>query len=271
MKKTLYISIVVALVIFLFDSCTKQEIAMSKDDVKTFTASIEQSITKTSLDGLTIGWDTGDEININGAVYSATPGVPNTTAIFNYVSGTAPGEGPYIAGYPASICNEKGEWSLPAVLTYQEGRLNAPMIAKSETENFQFNNICGILCVALKGSFAVGKIEIYHRTRAITGPFSVDFSTNEIELTGEAAYDNEVLTLDCGEDGAQLNTTNFTNFYFPLPPANYSEVLTDGFLITVYDNNNQAKRWWGHTEAINIERNKIYFLYKDADEEQMGG
>ena len=223
MKKNIIVAaIAAASALLLTVSCQKEAQLETNSEGKTFTAVIDQNVTKTTVtestiaDQYKVNWVSGDEININGAVYSATPdGTDATKASFTYVSGTTP-TAPYTAIYPASLYNA-GTFELPATQTYEAGKFNAPMYAESSTESLEFKNICGVICFSLKGTAKVKRIA-FSSNDAVCGTFSMmdDATTMDLDLTGTGT----TVTLDCGT-GVQLNETTATNFYVYLPPRTY--------------------------------------------------
>ncbi len=247
MRKNIIIAaIAAASAVLLTVSCAKQEQPGLSNEVKTFTAVIDQGITKTTIDDYKVKWVSGDEISINGAVYSATPdGTDATKAGFAYKSGTTPSS-PYSAVYPASLYNA-GSLEFPAVQTYEAGKFNAPMYAKSTTESLSFKNICGVICFGLKGTSKVKSIAIT-ANEAICGAFTMTDATT-VSLTGTG----KTVTLDCG-DGVQLGTES-TNFYIYLPPKTYSA----GMKIVITDTDGGTFTQSTASEVI-IKRNELYTL-----------
>ena len=247
MRKNIIIAaIAAASAVLLTVSCAKQEQPGLSNEVKTFTAVIDQGITKTTIDDYKVKWVSGDEISINGAVYSATPdGTDATKAGFAYKSGTTPSS-PYSAIYPASLYNA-GSLDFPEVQTYEAGKFNAPMYAESTTESLSFKNICGVICFGLKGTSKVKSIAIT-ANEAICGAFTMTDATT-VSLTGTG----KTVTLDCG-DGVQLGTES-TNFYIYLPPKTYSA----GMKIVITDTDGGTFTQSTTSEVV-IKRNELYTL-----------
>lgn len=193
-------------------SCTKQ------DDipVKSFTAVIEQTQTRTTLDGEVVKWSNSDQVNINGAVYSAVPSIERPDyARLTYVRGSVPAA-PYIAVYPASLYDlETGNYFLPEEQKYEAGRLNAPMMAVSSDENLAFSNFCGVLRFALTGEGKVAEIEINSENLPLSGQFKVN--NGSVEMLEQEGYN--WITLDCGR-GVELGSTP-TTFYVYVPVGTY--------------------------------------------------
>lgn len=194
-------------------SCTKQ------DDIvtKAFTACIEQTQTKTTLDGPVVKWNNGDRVNINGAVYSAEPSQEKPDyAKLTYIRGSVPAA-PYMAAFPASLYDlETGNYFLPKEQKYEAGRFNAPMVAMSSDENLTFSNVCGVLCFALTGEGKVKEIEINSEKLPLSGQFKVN--NGSAEMLAQEGYN--YITLDCG-GGVDLHSETPTTFYVYIPAGTY--------------------------------------------------
>ena len=178
MKKNIIIAAIAAIsAILLCASCQKQELVEQNNgnaSGKTFTATIEQSLTRTTITSeYKVNWVEGDQIDINGSIFSATPDASDSTkASLTKVSGSDPAPD-YTAVYPASIM-VKTQATLPATQTYTAGKFNAPMCAMSSTESLEFKNFCGVLCFALKGTDKVKSIAVTANEQ-LCGPF--EFTT----------------------------------------------------------------------------------------------
>lgn len=235
-------------------SCTNSEIAPEVGDTgitdftcRTFTAIIEQETTKTVLtDEYKVNWESGDLININGAVYSATPDASNAAkADFVFVRGTDP-EPTYKAVFPADLYNA-GSYALPATQTYSAGKFNAPMYAESENENLSFKNICGVICLALKGTESVRDITIT-ANEPLCGSFAMTDATT-VSLAGTG----KTVTLNCDEAGVPLNEETATKFYIYLAPGTYSAGMK--FVITNISGGVYEKTT---AKDVTIERSNVY-------------
>lgn len=253
--------IIAAAALILAASCSKQDQdIVSENDIivatgKPFTAVIEQETTRTVLTAdYKVNWESGDRISINGAEYSATPDESDATkADFTYVSGADP-EPTYKAVFPASLYNA-GTLELPAVQTYAVGKFNAPMYAESETENLSFKNICGVICLALKGTESVRSITIT-ANEPVCGAFSMTDATT-VSLSGTG----KTVTLQYVETGKEfnailsvpLNEETATKFYIYLPPGTYSAGMK--FTITSDKGGVYEKTT---AKDVTIERSNIY-------------
>ena len=240
-------AIAAASALLLCSSCQKQEQPEFKAADKTFTAAIDQELTKTTITSdFKVNWESTDKINVNGAVYSATPdGSDATKASFTKDSGDDPSS-PYKAIYPASLY-VTDHFEFPAEQTYVSGKFNAPMYAESTTESLSFKNICGVVCFALKGTAKVKSISVT-ANEDVYGTFTID-TDNTAVLFGSG----KTVTLDCG-DGVQLNGSTATSFYVYLPPkSSYSA----GMKIVITDTDGKVYKQTT-TKAVTIARNTIY-------------
>ena len=257
MKKNFILTSILAVSALLLSvSCAKieqSEILSEVADGTIFTASIDQDDAKTVLtESYKVNWEAGDKININGATYSATPMDPATQARFTKTSGTNPNS-PYKAVFPSTLYSNQA-FSFPAIQTYQDGKFNAPMYAESETEMLSFKNICGVICLSLKGTDKVKSISLI-ANEAVCGAFTMTDATT-VNLTGTG----KTVTLNLGADGVQLNSDVATKFYIYLPPKEYSAGMkiiatnTDGLVFK----KTTAK-------AVTVERSNVYTFNMTAD------
>lgn len=209
--------IAAASALLLSVSCAKElpgEGDINGNAGRVFTATIAQGLTKTTLgEGLKVNWETGDQININGAVYTATPSSIGSSASFGKISGNEPSPA-YRAIYPATLFKSPGVYEFPEIQEYSDTHFNAPMYAESMTESLFFKNICGVLCLSLTGTDIVKRISVT-ANEPVCGTFTMNGET--INLTGTG----NMVTLDCGADGVQLSQTP-TQFYIYLPPQTYT-------------------------------------------------
>lgn len=251
MKKILANIVAVSAFLLLATSCAKQEQAQLTGKGRTFTAVIEQSISKTALTrDLNVNWKAGDRISINGAEYSAIPKESATMALFQPVGKEAVKDvkGGYTAIYPASLWTEDGSWWLPRMQKYEPGCLNAPMFAQSSTEKLHFKNICGVLRISLTGTCKVNTIAVKANGDNVWGSFGV--IDDELVLYGGG---DEAVTLDCGEDGVQLNSNEATDFFIYLPPKHFAPGMTISVLTS---DGSQFKKTI--VKEIDINRNTVY-------------
>lgn len=257
MKKNFILASILAVSALLLSvSCAKieqSEILNEVADDAIFTASIDQDVAKTILtEGYKVNWEAGDKININGATYSATPKDPATKADFTKTSGTNP-KSPYKAVFPSTLYSNQA-FSFPAIQTYQAGKFNAPMYAESETETLSFKNICGVICLSLKGTDKVKSISLV-ANEAVCGAFTMTDATT-VNLTGTG----KTITLNLGADGVQLSSDAATKFYIYLPPKEYSA----GMKIIATDMNGLVFKKTT-AKAVTVERSNVYTFDMTAD------
>lgn len=222
----------------------------------TITATIaDKTDTKTTLEGdledgvLQTMWTPDDAIGIGIA-----GGASNTkfekfiniqtenseTGIFQ---GTISQTDKYYAIYPHA--GNRFQWNgddhvfiinLPQTQIYKEGSFSsgtAPMIASAAAgEVFEFQNLCGLLALRLKGEERISSITFIAKDAndeqmIISGDFVVK-ANNPLELlTGEnysaiVRESSKSVTLKC-DNPVQLSTSDSTPFYFVLPPATYDK------------------------------------------------
>lgn len=225
---------------------------------KTFTATIEQSFTKTTLsydpwqNESKVMWESGDCININGSGYGATPLTPATKAIFKDKWWGDEPTAPYHAIFPASLHNGSG-FEFPASQEYADGKFNAPMYAESSTEVLPFKNICGVLCFSLTGEDKVKRISVT-ANEPLCGAFTVN-DGYEVNLTGTG----KTVTLYCGQQGVQLDAATPTDFYIYLPPGKY----TSGMRITITNSEEDVFEKITTVEA-DVARSTVYDFVWDV-------
>ncbi len=254
MKKNIIFAAIVAAVTLV--SCSQQEQTAMLDKNSTFTASIEQEFTRTTLASTNkVNWEYNDRININGAEYMAAPKNPATKAVFQYMKGDLPKRTPYCAIYPANLYTWNG-YEFPSILEYKEGSLNTPMYAESNTEELCFKNICGVLHLSLNGIGKVARITV-SADQNICGPFEVDESMTARLVAGidnAEMMNHNTVTLDCGERGELLDEWDYKDFYIPLPAGEYT-----GLMITITGTNG-AEFVKVASNNVNVQRNSIYSL-----------
>ena len=162
MKKLLYLAVAA---IAALSSCGNDDIINDNDNVNdndnekanatAFTATIEgEGETRTTIGTGSddthkmVNWSDGDQISINGSLYTTTS--TSNEAEFSLVDGqtaaVADAQSKYKAFYPASLYNG-GTPTIPGVQKYVEGKFNMPMYAESSDKQLAFKNICGVLAI----------------------------------------------------------------------------------------------------------------------------
>ncbi len=255
--KNIYSTIAVAAAALMLSGCVKDSFTNMADSL-VFTASIENEDTKTALaEGNRICWEAGDEISINGTIYTAAPDAANaTTATFTKKDeSAAEPTGTFTAVYPAGIY-VNGGFALPATQTLDAGNSFSginPMYAQGTSTSLTFKNLCGVLELSLKGSTAVRSINVTDAEQALSGAFTVNESTEAV-LTDEANAAKCGVTLDCG-DGAAICEEG-TSFYIAIPAGSYTALS-----ITVSDV--EGKTFTANLRegvTATVQRSKLYTI-----------
>jgi len=247
MSKRILFFAVVAVVL----SCQKEVNVETGTEGATFMAGIEgSSDTRTCLsDERKVYWEEGDEVAINGVVYSATPvGGDRTWAELSKMSGVEP-SAPYSAVYPASIYNA-GKLELPAVQKYDpDGISNVPMYAAGTSKRLYFKNVFAVLKINVESGLAVKAVRV-SSDLVMNGEFSVENGVAVmVKSEGITSADKEV-TLDCGESGATGSV-----FYVAIPAGDYSgKNLKIG---VVYSSGDEYEMPTNQSAGINVPKNTI--------------
>ena len=254
MKKNIIIAaIAAASALFICSSCQKQELIEqdkeSNAEVRTFTAAIEQGLTKTSITSdYYVNWVAGDQVIINGKIYNATPegGDPTKATLAPKDGQAEPVDGKYYAFFPASLCKD-GFFEIPATQKFSPEDFNVPMYAVGgETHKLLFKNICGVFRFSLKGTYKVKSITLTS-DEDICGKYEMADEVT-INFTGGG----KVITIDCG-DGVQLSPTEAKDFYMYLPSIDYTSVMK------IEVTTAEGKVYWKNTLAIpqKLARNSV--------------
>lgn len=245
MKKNFTISAIIAIAAMLTAaSCAKEENVINPSEeatLTTFTASVEEPATKTSLNSTSVFWSESDAIkvfntdNISGVNFALSSGQGTTSGTF---SGTAlSGTGPFYAYYPSAKATSLADGALtvtlPPTQTYAAntfGNGANPMVATiTSGDNFSFKNLCGVLKLQLIGSeIAVKSIAVSSATDILCGEGTVTFSGDNPVFTPAALNTSHTVTLDCGEAGVPLSGTA-TPFYIVVPVG----ALASGFTVAI--------------------------------------
>ena len=220
MKKYIYMAVaaIAALSSCSSDDAILNEGGQNETGVTKFTATIEDAdATRATFNTTTkkAEWEaTTDKINVGGAVYTAETSGATTT--FTGTGATKGADEKYHAYFPASLYNS-GTPTLPATQTYDAGKFNMPMYAESETEEFEFKNICAVLAVKVTSADVTTLKSIKVKAdKALCGAFTV--SENKAVLTD--ASDNTKTVELVSESALTLNETG-TTFYIAIPAQEY--------------------------------------------------
>ena len=225
MKKNIIIAaIAAASALLLSVSCQKENQPESQSGINgganTFTATIEQGITKTTLTAdYKVNWTTGDKININGKSYTASPKTDDATkADFTADDGEATAvDGKFKAIYPSTLY-ANGHFELPAIQTYSANGFNAPMYAESETQTLLFKNICAVLAIKVTSEDITSLKSIKVKSdKAMYGTFTV---TDNKAVLSDDSDASKAVTLESAS-ALTLDATG-TTFYIAIPEQTYS-------------------------------------------------
>lgn len=212
--------------IFLFALATAMLSGCSKDnesnnqDVLTFVASIDDVSFKTTLVGGTkVCWKAGDEISINGIVFTAALDASDATkAVFTKKNVSDPNPAsPFEACYPATLNTGTG-YILPAAQAYAAGGDLAgvsPMYASGTATSLSFKNVCALFAVTAKGKDKITCIEVSDGNKGMSGSCTIEDNTAVVS-------GNAPVKLDCGE-GVSL-TGDGVVFYIAVPAGEYASL-----------------------------------------------
>lgn len=156
MRKSI-VTFAVLTAVFSMISCNKESITPDASHKTIITASTENGITKTALDGddtagYEVVWSAGDSFAIGTETFSLKEGEGTTSGVFE---GTAPADGHYTVYYPSTYNGT--DW--PAAQTYVEGNIaSSPMKAEvtvtggAAPASIRFCNEGGILRLTVKNT-----------------------------------------------------------------------------------------------------------------------
>lgn len=240
-------------------------------DSISFTAYLTQETSKTQLgEDWNVLWSKGDRIKVYNAAHPegvefALVGDGGSTA--GTFSGTAMGDGPYYAFFPADAAGTLTETALsvtfPATQSYAEGsfgpKANLAAGKADQLEGLCFHNLTGVLSLTLTGNKALREIKVcaydeqpLHGTGVVDGWDDGTFALTLDE--GQTGEDYRDVTLDCGEQGVPLDATTGTVFYLNVP----AETLAGGYRIEVCDTEGKAMVKYAKAQAANrVDRSEI--------------
>lgn len=235
---TIFINILSLASLYLAVSCNEEE--QHGQTVRTIMATIEQSSTRTALDGpdadgvyKTI-WSSDDAIAVfsgnNAATeFKLTSGANTNTAEFE---GNAASDN-MVAVYPYSIVKGRTgstiSVTLPEVQEYVSGNIPQgayPMAAVSDGAVLPFYNLCSVLRLRMFGELTVKSITFTPNdasTKA-SGNATVNAADKMLTMSSDA---EATVKLNCA-NGVKLTGTN-TDFLMVVPAQKY----TGGFTITI--------------------------------------
>lgn len=235
---TIFINILSLASLYLAVSCNEEE--QHGQTVRTIMATIEQSSTRTALDGpdadgvyKTI-WSSDDAIAVfsgsNAASeFKLTSGANTNTAEFE---GNAASDN-MVAIYPYSIVKGRTgstiSVTLPEVQEYVSGNIPQgayPMAAVSDGAVLPFYNLCSVLRLRMFGELTVKSITFTPNDATVktSGNATVNAGDKMLTMSGDA---KSTVRLNCA-NGVKLTGTN-TDFLMVVPAQKY----TGGFTITI--------------------------------------
>lgn len=272
MRKFNYVALLAA-ALSIFASCKKDAIFAEEEIAgngpTSFVAYLDEDATKTTIDGLKVKWNDGDEIGVNGKIYVATVDAENPSkALFNLKEGqTAPSGSTFRAYYPTSTfvsTSYTQRYKLQGTQTYNGDDVSTINYMYAQTTDapgaatLYFKNVCGLLKLQLKGDNENVKLI---KVTAPSGNYLYGTISNLAYNTtsGAITYSSfttsgrgTAVTLDCGK-GVQLNTQEATDFYIALPEKSYTSLKID---ITT-DNGTKTIN---STKACPIVKNTLFTL-----------
>ena len=245
----------------LLAGCRKETALPEPPASITFTAEIS-AFTRTTLDGVRVLWESGDELDIiSGAgvvTYVATPDASDARkAVFTKKNPSDPepvplpeayGIGKYAALYPSGLVTM--ESGIPLITLPSTQHYRSPgslrdmnvMFASTETLSFSFQNAMGLLELTIKGDKTLTSLSVQTKETPISG--LVDWVTM-LPSTGTG------VTLDCGS-GVAL-TPEGTRFYIGFPALtiprgelSITAQASDGSTATLVNRGGAATFQMGH-------------------------
>ena len=235
---TIFINILSLASLYLAVSCNEEE--QHGQTVRTIMATIEQSSTRTALDGpdadgvyKTI-WSSDDAIAVfsgsNAASeFKLTSGANTNTAEFE---GNAASDN-MVAIYPYSIVKGRTgstiSVTLPEVQEYVSGNIpqgSYPMAAVSDGAVLPFYNLCSVLRLRMFGDLTVNSITFTPNDATVktSGNATMNAGDKMLTMSGDA---KSTVRLNCA-NGVKLTRTS-TDFLMVVPAQKY----TGGFTITI--------------------------------------
>ena len=235
---TIFINILSLASLYLAVSCNEEE--QHGQTVRTIMATIEQSSTRTALDGpdadgvyKTI-WSSDDAIAVfsgsNAASeFKLTSGANTNTAEFE---GNAASDN-MVAIYPYSIVKGRTgstiSVTLPEVQEYVSGNIpqgSYPMAAVSDGAVLPFYNLCSVLRLRMFGDLTVNSITFTPNDATVktSGNATVNAGDKMLTMSSDA---EATVKLNCA-NGVKLTRTS-TDFLMVVPAQKY----TGGFTITI--------------------------------------
>ena len=231
---------------------------------KTVTLTVNSSSvgTRTALgENGEVLWETGDEIYINGAVYSVTPDADNPTSatIENVLESDE-----YLAISPAGHAfteNSNLYFYISESQPYREGSFAAytnPMVAYSGSTDLYFRNLAGIIRIGITGVGTISRITLSSNdVYSLSGNFEVpmdDIISGNLQNYNTAHssyYSSNYVYMDT-RDEFVLDQGTPRYAYFVIPAATYET----GFTVSI--ESTDGKRMIQSTfNSITVNRSEI--------------
>ena len=147
--------------------------------------------------------------------------------------------------------------TIPATQTYKAdsfGKDENIMVAISDDDNLNFNNIFGWIRLSLTDEFE-RKVRYItfngNNDEKLAGDVMIDAITQKVYMVGNNA---STITFNCGE-GVQLSKTKPTYFYIALPPQTFTKGVS--IKVTMMDWKSLYKHY---EESLTITRNHIHSI-----------
>lgn len=238
--------------------------------MKVVTAELADGASRTVLSdktggGKTLLWSKGDKILVSDgtkqAVFTTDTDGKAVADFVNDKSGLSLTASQYTAYYPETL--SPTALVLPTVQNYVPDGMNGfPMIAVSETGQFAFRNLCGVLCLRIKTNgghgIEIGEIMLSSPDKGMSGTFQVE------DDKAVVTEDNGGLTLECG-DGVTLSEEKYTDFYIYLPDSSY-----DTLFLTIADTEGSGIKLKS-SGTITVKRSSITNVALILDTRQYNG
>lgn len=222
MKKNLLFAFAFAM---LFVSCSKEIEAPIDNESPRVEATdeitaIAPSETKTTIDGLSLKWATGDVITVfdNSAAahdFSIKTGAGTSSATFEGSLGGATAS--TYALYPHDASNAIAGNAVTVVYpdTYEYGNAPSPLLGTNGGENtYSFENIGGVLRIAYSNAPSFATTFEIESTANICGAYTITDVTSS--MAGSFTSGAKKVTI------TDLPGTSDLEFYIPLPAGNYT-------------------------------------------------
>ena len=236
MKKLTYI--LSALFLLLANGCTnEQEIITNKGQISFSSMNASMADLPTSRTHLEnngrVVWDVNDQVGIfsdtqTEPVLFTCTSVDDNKASFsgNEVNGSN-----FFAYYPyenSSIDGNELTYTLSSNTQYTPGTYfrQCPMIAKSNTNEFQFKHTCGIIRFSIKGTQRIQNLALEgNNGEIIAGTGCIDFSEETPIFTIPTDATDASKSINMSVNDVQLSETG-TDFYFIVPVGEFSKGLS---------------------------------------------